>query len=77
MACEKDQDCNVIYDLFCDDVGYFCICPLVSVVEQTHPRGTDCIYVKKTKTKNQRTEFWEFRKPILTGKSGLIYRCLD
>ena len=45
-ACENDQNSNVIYDLFCDDVGYFCICPLTSVVTQTHPRGIDCIYVK-------------------------------
>jgi hypothetical protein len=45
-ACEEDQDCNVIYDLFCDDIGYFCICPFVFVVEQTHPKGVDCIYVK-------------------------------
>ena len=47
LACEKEQDCNVIYDLFCDNVGYFCICPFDSVVEQTHPRGIDCIHVKK------------------------------
>ena len=45
-ACEDDQNGNVVYDLFCDNVGYFCICPLTAVLTQTHPRGIDCIYVK-------------------------------
>ena len=48
LALQKDQGMpKVIYDLFCDGVGYFCICPLESVIVQTHPRGIDCIYVKK------------------------------
>lgn len=45
-ACEQDQDCKAVYDLFCDDVGYFCICPFTSILRQTHSRGIDCIYVK-------------------------------
>ena len=49
LACQKDPDCKVIYDLFCDGLGYFCICPIESVIVQTHPRGIDCIYVKKDK----------------------------
>ena len=46
LACENDPERNVIYDLFCDNSGYFCICPFTSVLRQTHPRGIDCIYVK-------------------------------
>ena len=46
IACEQDQACKVIYDLFCDKLGYFCICPFDSLVKQTHPRGIDCVYVK-------------------------------
>lgn len=45
-ACEQIQDCKVVYDLFCDGEGYFCICPINTVVQQTHPRGLDCLYTK-------------------------------
>ena len=45
-ACEQDQECKVIYDLFCDNVGYFCTCPFNSIVEQTHSKGIDCVYIK-------------------------------
>ena len=38
---------QVIYDMFCDGVGYFCICPLDSIIKQTHPRGIDCLYTKE------------------------------
>ena len=49
-ACLKDSSCRVIYELFCDDLGYFCTCPMWSVREQTHPKAVDCIYVKVTGT---------------------------
>ena len=45
--CSRDQDCNVIYDLFCDDVGYFCDCPIDSLITQTHARGIDCVHLKQ------------------------------
>ena len=47
-ACLKDSRCRVIYDLFCDGLGYFCTCPVWSVREQTHPKALDCIHVKVT-----------------------------
>ena len=46
-ACEKDYECNAVYDLFCDDVGRFCTCRFNNVVEQTHPRAIDSIYKKE------------------------------
>ena len=42
----KDVNDHVIYDMFCDGVGYFCICPRVQIIQQTHPRGIDCVYEK-------------------------------
>ena len=47
MGCKFDPNCNVIYDLFCDAIGYFCQCPLNSIVSQTHPHAIDCIYIKE------------------------------
>ena len=38
---------QVIYDMFCDGVGYFCTCPEEEMVKQTHPRGIDCAYVER------------------------------
>ena len=38
---------DVIYDMFCDGVGYFCICPFDSIIKQTHPKGIDCIYANE------------------------------
>ena len=46
-ACEQDQDCKAVYDLFCDAIGYFCICPHDSIAQQVHPRGIDCIHWKR------------------------------
>ena len=43
---EKDIKNQVIYDKFCDGVGYFCICPRINIIKQTHPRGIDCLYEK-------------------------------
>ena len=45
-ACDDDSHCNVIYDLFCDLNGYFCECPIDSLIPQTHPHGIDCVYTK-------------------------------
>ena len=50
FACEQDENCRVVYDLFCDDIGYFCICPIDSIVTQFHPRGNDCVYWKEEST---------------------------
>ena len=47
-ACLKDSSCRIIYDLFCDDLGYVCTCPIWSVHEQTQSKALDCIYVKVT-----------------------------
>ena len=45
VALENKND-KVIYDMFCDEVGYFCVCNYDDIVEQTHPRGIDCLYAK-------------------------------
>ena len=45
--CRSDPNCGIIYDLFCDGVGYFCICPIEDVIKQAHPNGIDCIYKRK------------------------------
>ena len=44
----------VIYDMFCDGVGYFCTCPREEMIKQTHPRGIDCVYVEKGIQKRKR-----------------------
>ena len=44
VGCKPDPDCNIIYDVFCDGVGYFCTCPIESLIKQSHPNGIDCIY---------------------------------
>ena len=65
----KEKDANnqvvnatkvVIYDMFCDGVGYFCICPRMKIIKQTHPRGIDCLYEKieaKIPTSRVKDEF--------------------
>ena len=45
-ACQQDVSCDVVYDLFCDDVAYFCTCSQITLEVQTHPKGIDCIYRK-------------------------------
>ena len=45
-ACDNDLNCEAVYDLFCDDIGSFCTCKSLYVVEQTHPKGMDCVYRK-------------------------------
>ena len=35
---------TVIYDMFCDGVGSFCVCPYDEIIKQTHPKGIDCLY---------------------------------
>ena len=45
-ACETENSCEAVYDLFCDDVGSFCTCHVLSVIKQTHPKGMDCIHRK-------------------------------
>ena len=45
-ACRPDDKCGIIYDLFCDGEGYFCICPSEALIKQTHRDGIDCIYKK-------------------------------
>ena len=45
-ACEQDVSCDVVYDLFCDDLAYFCTCSRITLKVQTHPKGLDCIYRK-------------------------------
>ena len=45
--CRFDQSCGIIYDLFCDGKGYFCICPTEALIKQTHPNGIDCIYKRR------------------------------
>ena len=52
----KDVNDKVIYDMFCDGVGYFCICPRAQIIKQTHPRGIDCLY-EKIDSKRQRNSF--------------------
>ena len=42
---ENLQD-MVIYDMFCDGVGVFCVCPYDDIIKQTHPKGIDCIFRK-------------------------------
>ena len=42
----KNKNDMVIYDMFCDGVGYFCACNYDDIVKQTHPRGIDCLYAK-------------------------------
>ena len=54
LACAKDNTCSVIYDLFCDNKGYFCTCPMWSVRVQTHPKGVDCIHVKVEEKKRKK-----------------------
>ena len=44
---EIDGKKQVIYDMFCDGVGYFCTCPEDEMLIQTHPRGIDCAYVER------------------------------
>ena len=46
MIALKNYNDMVIYDMFCDEVGYFCVCNYDDIVEQTHPRGIDCLYAK-------------------------------
>ena len=45
----------VIYDMFCDGVGYFCVCPHNDIIEQTHKNGIDCLYSKSGKQRNSRS----------------------
>lgn len=45
-ACIDDLNCEAVYDLFCDGDGSFCTCNALSVIEQPHPKGMDCIYRK-------------------------------
>ena len=47
VGIEIDGKKMVIYDMFCDGVGYFCTCPEEEMVKQTHPRGIDCVYVER------------------------------
>ena len=35
---------RVIYDMFCDGIGLFCVCPYEDIIKQTHPKGIDCLY---------------------------------
>ena len=49
----------VIYDMFCDEVGYFCVCPYNDIIEQTHKRGIDCLYSKSGKPKKRRSQYEE------------------
>ena len=44
---EIDGKKMVIYDMFCDGVGYFCTCPEEEMIKQTHPMGIDCVYVER------------------------------
>ena len=46
QSCKTDSTCEIIYDLFCDGVGYFCTCPIEALIKQKHPNGIDCIYRK-------------------------------
>ena len=32
--------------MFCDEVGYFCVCDYKDIIKQSHPRGIDCLYTK-------------------------------
>ena len=59
LACAKDNTCRVIYDLFCDNKGYFCTCPMWSVRVQTHPKGVDCIHVKVEEKKRKQRKITE------------------
>ena len=51
----KNVDDQVIYDVFCDEADYFCICPYDSVIQQIHPRGIDCLYKKDGGAKKKRS----------------------
>lgn len=57
----KNVSGQVIYDMFCDGVGYFCTCSEDQNAEdryipQVHPRGIDCIYEKiESRRKRRRT----------------------
>ena len=42
----KNDNDKVIYDMFCDEIGYFCVCDYNDIIKQTHPRGIDCLYTK-------------------------------
>ena len=53
----NDASNKVIYDMFCDGVGYFCICPRMQIKKQSHPKGIDCVYEKiKAKTEKIRVK---------------------
>ena len=45
-ACKNENSCEAVYDLFCDEIGSFCTCHVLSVIKQTHPKGMDCIHRK-------------------------------
>ena len=45
-SCEQDPSCEAVYDLFCDGVGKFGTCEAFTVVDQTHPKGVDCVHRK-------------------------------
>ena len=44
ISCKPNAECDLIYDLYCDGAGYFCTCPISSVMNQTNPKGIDCVY---------------------------------
>ena len=46
LACEKEKNCEAVYDLFCDGSGSFCTCNAFSIIKQAHPKGMDCIHRK-------------------------------
>ena len=46
VACAQDSSCVAVYDLFCDGVGKFGACKALSVVDQSHPKGLDCVHRK-------------------------------
>ena len=46
--------------MFCDEVGYFCVCDYKDIIEQTHPRGIDCLYTKIEKRRKRTSVKEEF-----------------
>ena len=51
---ENVQD-MVIYDMFCDGVGLFCVCPYEDIIKQTHPKGIDCLYKRPGSRRKRRS----------------------
>ena len=58
MVALDDVNDMVIYDMFCDGVGYFCVCPYNNIIEQTHTRGIDCLFSKSGK-RRKRSQYEE------------------